>query len=77
MIEEHLKRTKYSPNFDTQQLRRNIKTSMGNANITSLQTWIRMIRAVKEKEIQNKNHEQIQNLRAQPITRFLVRRTAR
>ena len=76
-IEEHLKRTKYSPDYETQQLRRNIKTSMGNANITSLQIWLRMIRTVKETEIQDKNQERIRDLRAQSITRFLVRQTAR
>ena len=77
MIEEHLKRTKHSPDHDTQQLRRNIKASIGNANISSLQTWLRMIRTVKETTMQDKNQERIQELRAQPITRFLVRQTAR
>lgn len=76
-IEEHPKRTKYSPDYETQQLRRNIKTSMDNANITSLLIWLRMIRTVKETEIQDKNQERIRDLRAQSITRFLVRQTAR
>ena len=77
MTEEHLKITKYSSDHDTQQLRQNIKTSMGNANISSLQTWLQMIRSIKETIMQDKNQERIQDLRAQSITRFVVRQPAR
>ena len=46
-IQEHLRRTKYHPDHNVQQLRRNISRSIGNANITSLQTWLRMISDIK------------------------------
>ena len=74
MINEHIKRTKRNPDHNVQQHGRNIARSIGNANMMSLQTWLRMIRTVKECQIQNKNQERIPELRAQSITRFLVRR---
>ena len=74
MINEHLKRTKSNPDHNVQQLRRNIARSLGNANVMSLQTWLRMIRTVKECKLQDKNQERIPELRAQPMSRFLVRR---
>ena len=74
MINEHLKRTKSNPDHNVQQLYRNIARSLRNANVMPLQTWLRMIRTVKECKLQDKNHERIPELRAQPITRFLERR---
>ena len=74
MIQENLRRTKYNIDHDAQQLRRNISKSIGNANMTSLQTWLRMIRTAKKGKLQDKQQERIVALRAQPITRFLVRR---
>ena len=74
MINKHLKRTKINPDHNVQQLGRNIVRSLGNANMTSLQTWSRMIRTVKESKLQYKNQERIPELRVQSITRFLVRR---
>ena len=73
LIQENLRRTKYNTDHDVQQLRKNISKSIGNANVTSLQTWLRMIRTVKEGKLQDKQQERIAKLRTQPITRFLVR----
>ena len=70
--------TNFNKTLDgSQQLRRNIKACMGNANITSLQTWLQVIRSVKETTMHGKNQERIHDFRAQSITRFLVRQPAR
>lgn len=69
-----LKRTKNNPDHNVQQLQRNITQSLGNANVMFLQTWLRMIRTVKEGKLQDKDQERIPELYAQSITRFLIRR---
>ena len=73
-IQELLGRTKYYPDHSVQQLRRNISRSIGNTNITSVQTWLRMIRDVKETTLKDKQQERIPEPRTQSISRFLVRR---
>ena len=77
ILEEHLKRTKYDTTWEVQQLRENIKRSLGNANIESLRTWVRMIRSVKECKISNKPQDRVHDMRAQPITRFFRRTVTR
>lgn len=76
VIQDHLTWTKYSPDHEIKQQHGNIKWSMGNTNIASLQTWLRMICTVKETTMQDKNQEWLRDLYFQSITRFLVRQQA-
>ena len=76
-LEEFLKRTKYDTQREIQQLRNNIKRSMGNTNVEPLRTWSRTIRAVKECKLSDKPQDRIRDMRAQPITRFFRRPATR
>ena len=73
LLEKELERTRSFGEFETIQLRRNIRKSMGNAQTRSLQTWLEMIRKVKESKILRKRVGQIPKTRMQTITRFLSR----
>ena len=57
--------------FETQQLWNNILKSMGNAQTQALQTWLGMIRDVKESKILHRHVDRIRALCMQSITIFL------
>ena len=67
---KELQRTKHYQDVRTQQLRKNISKSMGNATLQALTVWLDMIRSVKENDIEQKRQVNITILRAQPITWF-------
>ena len=73
LLEKELERTENFGEFETMQLRRNIRKSMGNAQTESLQTWLEMIRNVKESKILRRRVGRIPKTRMQSITRFMSR----
>ena len=73
LIQQELERTKYFGDFEIRQLQSNIKKSMGNSPTTALQTWLQMIRAVKESKLMLEKDTLITKTRMQSIKRFLCR----
>ena len=73
-IEEEMIRTSAHMEFTTNQLRLNVRKSIGNAMVPALEVWLRMLRNVQGEVYQKKQYENISQTRAQPITNFLVRR---
>ena len=73
LIDKKIERTHYFGDYEIRQLRRNILKSKGNANTASLETWLSMIRKVKESTIMLKRETRLTTARMQSITRFLCR----
>ena len=73
LIDKEIKITHYFGDYEIRQLRRNIIKSKGNANTASLETWLSMIRKVKESTIMLKRETRLTTARMQLITRFLCR----
>ena len=74
LIDEELERTRYFGDFEIRQLRRNMTKSKGNANTAVLETWLGMIRNMKESVVMLKRETRLTKTRMQSITRFLCRR---
>ena len=73
LLQSELERTRFYGDFEIWQLRVNIKKSLHNAQVTSLQQFLDTIRAVKESEIMLRRENQIRSTRSQLITRILLR----
>ena len=75
LLQIELDRTAKFGEFETRQLRKNIKKTIGNAQTEALSTWLTMIREVKESNILLRRENRIRETRMQSITRFLNRAT--
>ena len=73
LLDKEMERTHYFGDFEIRQLRKNIAKSKGNANTASLETWLSMIRNVKESVIMLKRETRLTTTRMQSITKFLCR----
>ena len=72
-IRNELVRTRYFGDYEVRQLRRNIEKSINNSPVPALQTWLQMIRDVKESKIMLKKDTLIKRTRMQSIKIFLTR----
>ena len=71
-LRKEIERTKENIDANSRRLSKNISRTMQNSTTQALVIWLETIRSITENSVQSKRKEAIQNMRAQPITKFLV-----